>query len=132
MFRQKLQKFFMGRNGQDQYGLFLLVVATLTAVVSGFINHWSVNVISYIIFAYAVFRILSKNLVKRQKENIAFLKIWRKIIKPFKSWKMKYNERKFYKIFRCPKCRQKLRVPKYKGIVKVRCSKCGEAFKRRT
>lgn len=128
MFRQKLQKFFIGRNGQDQFGLALMIFAIIIA----FINHWIFGVISWGLLVFAIFRILSKNLVRRRKENAAFLKVWNKVKTPFISWKTKYNQRKFYKIYRCPKCRQKLRVPKYKGKVKVRCTKCGEVFIRKT
>jgi len=128
MFRQRLQKFFIGRNGQDQFGLALMIFA----IVFGFINYMVCTVISWGLLAFAVFRMLSKNLPHRRKENMVFMKIWNKVKKPFLIWRARYNERKFYKIFRCPKCRQKLRVPKYKGTVKVRCTKCGDAFIRKT
>ncbi len=128
MFLQKLQQFFYGRNGSDQLGLFMMVISIPIAL----INHPVFTVISWLLIGVVVFRMLSKNLVKRRKENLAFLKIWNAVKKPFKKAKERYNERKFYKIFRCPKCRQKLRVPRYKGSVKVRCTKCGDVFIRKT
>jgi len=128
MLRQKIQQFFIGRNGQDQFGLFLIVLALF----AGLINHWISTVVAWTILAFALFRIFSKNLVQRRKENIAFLRLWQRVKTPFQKWKIRYNERKFYRIFRCPKCRQKLRVPKYKGAVKVKCTKCGEVFIRKT
>lgn len=33
-----------------------------------------------------------------------------------------------YKVFRCPKCKQMLRLPKNVGKVRVTCSNCGHAF----
>ena len=128
MFRQKLQQFFYGRNGPDQLGLFLMVLSIPISLV----NHPAFTVISWILISIVVFRMLSKNVVKRRKENIVFMKFWNAAKKPFQKLKARYNERKFYKIFRCPKCRQKLRVPRYKGTVKVRCSKCGNAFVKKT
>lgn len=37
-----------------------------------------------------------------------------------------------YRIFVCPKCSQKIRIPKGKGKIMVRCPKCGEEFAKRT
>lgn len=37
-----------------------------------------------------------------------------------------------YKIFKCPKCGQKLRVPRHKGKIAIHCRKCGEEFIRKT
>ena len=135
MWRQKLsqwgykvRQFFIGRNGQDHFGVFLIFLSIFT----GLINHWVFTILAWIILVYALFRIFSKNLVQRRKENIAFLRIWQKVRTPFQKWKIRYNERKFYRIFKCPTCKQKLRVPKYKGTVKVKCTKCGEVFIRKT
>ena len=33
-----------------------------------------------------------------------------------------------YKVLRCPSCRQKLRVPKGKGKIRVTCTHCGNRF----
>lgn len=40
--------------------------------------------------------------------------------------------RKEYKIYKCPKCGQKIRVPRHKGKIAIRCRKCGEEFIRKT
>ena len=128
MLKQKLSRFFIGRNGQDQLGIFLLVIS----IIFSFFRMWELSVVSWVILAIAIFRVLSKNINKRRKENIVFLRMWHSILRPFKNMKEMYNERKFYRIYRCPKCKQKLRVPKYKGKVKVRCTKCNETFIKKT
>ena len=128
MLRQKLSRFFIGRNGQDQLGIFLLFIS----IIFSFFRMWELSVVSWMILAIAIFRMVSKNINKRRKENIVFLKVWHSILRPFKNMKEMYNERKFYRIFRCPQCKQKLRVPKYKGKVKVRCTKCNETFIKKT
>lgn len=128
MFRQKLQQFFYGRNGPDQLGLFLMVLSIPLSL----INHLAFTIASWLLIGWVFFRMLSKNLPKRRRENIAFMKVWNAVKRPFIKAKNRYNERKFYKVFRCPKCKQKLRVPRYKGTVKVRCSKCGNVFTRKT
>lgn len=33
-----------------------------------------------------------------------------------------------YKVEKCPYCQQKMRIPKGKGKVRVKCSNCGKKF----
>ncbi|MBZ9688655.1 hypothetical protein G9F72_020230 [Clostridium estertheticum] len=44
----------------------------------------------------------------------------------------KLKERRKYIITSCPKCRQKLRLPKGKGKIIVTCSKCSSEFRLKT
>ncbi|MCR5726512.1 MAG: hypothetical protein K6G24_03500 [Lachnospiraceae bacterium] len=37
-----------------------------------------------------------------------------------------------YRIFDCPMCSQKLRVPKGKGKIEITCRRCGHVFIRRS
>ena len=37
-------------------------------------------------------------------------------------------EAKLFRFFKCPVCKQKLRVPKGKGKVEITCPKCGNKF----
>ena len=37
-----------------------------------------------------------------------------------------------YKVFKCPKCSQKLRVPRGKGKIMITCRRCGNEFKKRS
>ncbi len=42
------------------------------------------------------------------------------------------NLKASYKIFRCPDCKQKLRVPRGKGKINIICKNCGTEFVKRT
>ena len=42
------------------------------------------------------------------------------------------RERMQYKYMSCPSCGQRVRVPRGKGTVEVRCPKCGTIFRERT
>ncbi len=48
------------------------------------------------------------------------------IFSNFKRW---FNEKKNYKIVKCPKCGQKLRLPRGKGKITVTCKRCFYEFK---
>ncbi|MCB2356001.1 zinc-ribbon domain-containing protein [Clostridium estertheticum] len=69
-----------------------------------------------------------KNFRQSFKQNIKKFKIKIKKYKPLEQFKEKRN----YMITYCPKCRQKLRVPKRKGKIIVTCSKCSSEFRLRT
>ena len=38
------------------------------------------------------------------------------------------HDRKLYHYYRCPKCRQKLRVPRGRGRIQISCPRCGTQF----
>ena len=39
-----------------------------------------------------------------------------------------WNNRKLYHYYRCPQCRQKLRVPRGRGRIQISCPRCGTQF----
>ena len=80
------------------------------------------------IFIAGIYRVMSKNILARQKENNKFLQYWN----PSKKWLgAKYSTLKSsreYKYFKCPNCKQELRVPRGKGKISVTCNKCNNKF----
>ncbi len=123
------RRMFIGRNGPDQFSFGLTIVAFILSL----IRVWEyMYIISLVLMAYAVFRMFSRNIEQRRKENYAFLRV---VNKP-KTWyyrsKVRHKQRKLYKVFKCPNCFQKLRVPKGKGKVQIKCSACGHKFTKTT
>ncbi len=118
-----IRRFFIGRNGPDHLSLALSILAFALSL---FRVHISFYIISLVIFAISIFRMVSKNIEKRRKENLMFLRL---VNKP-KTWYYKYKalreQNKHFRVFKCAKCGQKLRVPRGKGKVAIKCSKCGE------
>lgn len=43
----------------------------------------------------------------------------------FNLYKLKYEQRREYKIFQCKSCGRKIRVPRGKGKIEVTCPICG-------
>jgi ribosomal protein L37AE/L43A len=76
--------------------------------------------ISYGFLAWAIFRMLSKNVYKRYEEN-------RKYLRFLDRWKDK--EHRYYD---CPKCKQTVRVPRGKGKISITCPTCKEKFVKKT
>lgn len=116
-----LRRMFIGRNGPDHLSFEL----TILAFILSFIPWGYMFIVSIVIIVIAFARMFSKNIEQRRKENYAFLRV---VNKP-KTWyyksKVRRKQRKNYKVFKCSECFQKLRVPRGKGKVLIKCSKCG-------
>ena len=129
--REKLTRFMVGRNGNDQLNLFLyavdavlLIAATL---IGGQVGRWMwVAVLA--LLGYIYFRMFSRNLTKRREENGKFLRLLYSVQAGLKIRREKWVQRKDYKFFTCPSCKTTLRVPRGNGKIKIVCRKCGNSF----
>ena len=74
------------------------------------------------------FRMFSKNLSKRYQERNSFLEYSSKFKAKQEKRKRQQAQRKSYAFFKCPSCKQKVRVPKGKGKISIHCPKCGVDF----
>ena len=115
----KLRQFMYGRYGSDQLGMALLILGIVLMLLGTF---WlSVfTLLSYAVLIYYIFRCYSRNIAKRRQENARFMRL----VAPFKDRTHRY--------FRCPKCRQSVRVPKGKGRIAITCPKCRHRFEKNT
>lgn len=112
-----------GRYGLDDLGKITMDILVVMIFISFFLRFKILRVIIWIGIFWWLFRILSKNRGARNAENEKYLRWRQKRISQARS-----NE----KIFQCPKCGQKVRVPKGKGKIAIRCPKCNHQFVKRT
>lgn len=125
--REKLYRFMQGRYGADQLNRFLTILVIICLVFSLFgLRIFYVFGIALLIYSY--FRVFSKNLYKRREENAAFIRMEYRFRQRFASWKRTMQQRKTHHIYRCPSCKQKIRVPRGKGRIEIRCPKCSHTF----
>lgn len=127
-FIDKLQRFMQGRYGPDELYRFMLIICLIIIIVNMFIGSIILRIIELIIFTLALYRFLSKKKYKRIEENKKYLKITGKIKKYFKYQKNKYKDRNTHMYKKCPKCKQKIRLPLKKGKHTVKCPNCKERF----
>ena len=127
-FRMKFMRFMQGRNGVDQLSQFLNVVVIILFVISIFTKSIILDWLPMVLLVYMYFRIFSRNIPKRSMENQRFCN-WRYDL-AIKKNKMKkeWEQRKIYRFFRCPMCRQRVRVPKGRGKICITCPKCRAEF----
>ena len=127
-----------GRNGTDQFSLFLMLCAcvsfVLSLLVSGLIGvvGTAFYVLALGLFFYAYFRAFSRNLAKRRRENAWYLRKKAAFLSRFRAGKEQFRQRRDYCFFTCPSCKARLRVPRHKGRIRIVCRKCGQAFEKRT
>lgn len=126
--KEKLRQFMIGRYGTDGLNQFLSIaslVLLLIAIVSR-VQIFTWLGIALLIFCY--YRTFSRNISKRTEENYKFYTLKDRIDGKFRGLKDQWANRKLYHYYRCPKCRQKLRVPRGRGRIQISCPRCGTQF----
>ncbi len=127
-FRERVAAFMAGRYGTDRLYYFLLAICFILIVINLFISSLAVSIIECALFAYTIFRVMSKNIYKRQQENEKFVKLIEKPKKFFNLQKCKVRDRKTHVYKKCPSCKNNLRLPKKKGKHTVVCPCCKYRF----
>ncbi len=126
--RERFQRFMTGRYGADNLSKFLLKFILVLWVLSMFIRSSLLYMLALLLMGYVYFRMFSKNISKRYQENQRFLKTKNQLLGKFRSKKSEMAQRKTHHIYRCPGCRQKIRVPRGKGRICITCPKCKIEF----
>lgn len=125
-----LSRFMYGRNGVDQLGWASLVLVLLLDTVELIVRSKSdtarmiLSTLSFLLMVWTLYRMFSRNLPKRRKENAWFLT---KMVNPVKNRKARSMD-KDHKYFTCPQCRTVCRVPRGKGKIIITCPKCGTSI----
>lgn len=129
--REKLNRFMMGRYGNDQMNRTLLILGLIFFVFSMFGNG-VFYILGLACLLYVYFRFLSKNIYKRSAENSKYLQYEYRVMKFFSALKQNLQQRKTHHIYRCPSCKQKIRIPRGKGRIEISCPKCRQQFVRKS
>ena len=134
-FKAGVMRFMQGRYGADQLGLAVIwmsIILNLIGAMTGSVAAAGLlNLVSTAGWAWALWRLLSKNKAKRYAENQWFLTHWAKLKTPVMQAVSRFKNRKKYVYFSCPQCHMKLRLPRGVGNVTVKCSKCGHSFEKK-
>ena len=122
--------------GTDQLNRALNFATLVLLVLSLFIGRSGFGSLIWLLalagLIWGTFRTFSRNILKRQRENDAYLGLTRKTRERFRGARDRFRQRKDYRFFRCPSCRTWLRVPRGKGKLNITCRQCGERFTRST
>jgi len=152
------RNFMMGRYGTDELNRFILIV-TLVLIVVGIFVPWRILdllIVALLIYAYC--RMFSRNINARYRENQMFLQKTAKFRNRMPKRQGGYggynangygaggynagynagagsnasvNPMADYKVFRCPACGEKMKVPKGAGKIRVKCPHCQTQFEKK-
>lgn len=126
--KEKFLRFMQGRYGADKLGQFLSGVSVALLVISIFDKTRLSFTAALALLIYSYFRIFSKNIPKRYAENQKYLALTGRLRQKLAKKKSELQQRRVYHIYKCPGCGQKMRIPKGRGKIEVRCPKCGTIF----
>ena len=126
--REKMIRFMQGRYGADAFSKFLSFLAVILMALPLFIPRFPFYILGIAVIIYGYFRMFSKNISKRYQENLLYMKYKNQMTKSLRKKKLELAQRKTHHIYRCPQCRQKIRVPRGRGRIAIRCPKCNVEF----
>lgn len=130
--KEKFIRFMMGRYGLDTFGYALVICYAILTFLGTFTRKRILIYLSFVVIILFYYRVFSKDFMKRSNENKKFLTYYvplkNKVRLSFKHLK----ERKDHKFYKCPNCKQELRVPKGKGLITITCPKCKTKFDKKT
>ena len=129
---EKIQRFMSGRYGMDELSRVMNIGALICLILSMFSGllpflfffYW----ISVALLVFVCFRIFSKNVSKRYAENQKFRNMTYQAAVKRDAAKKRWDQRSTYRFYKCPECRQRVRVPKGHGKICITCPKCRKEF----
>ena len=113
----KLQQYMIGRNGSDDLCRSLTGVSLVIYIISVIADSGLLYYISLAGIMYSLWRSLSRNIAARRQENQKFLGM-------VELSKLRFQNRKEYKYFKCKTCGRNVRIPRGKGKIEVTCPIC--------
>lgn len=125
--QKAVRQFMIGRYGNDQLNNVIFGASLLALLLSLLITHY-LYIAAVLLLALGYYRLLSRRIDKRARENGKYLQIKRRIRDWFGKHRWMAQQKKDYHIYKCPTCQQKIRIPKGKGKISIRCPKCRTEF----
>ena len=126
--KMALARFMQGRNGVDNLGYHALWGGLIVALAGSLTGLGLLGLLGNALYIYALFRMFSRNVEKRQAENYRYVQFtanWRKELKQFF---LRLKGTKEYKYFRCPACKNRLRLRRGVGERHITCPVCKHQF----
>ena len=122
-------RFMVGRNGVDNmswHAMWASIILSLATTIFGLGAIFSL--LSSALMVYAIFRVLSRNVAKRREENQRYIEFTEKIVREVKQFFLRLKGMKTHKYFRCPSCRNRLRMKRGSGEKTITCPVCRNQF----
>lgn len=122
--KEKFQRFMKDRYGIDQLYVGLLIFYFFLLFLSRWVYPAVMSSLMAIVIVVVIFRIFSKNLTQRRKENTKYLKIVNNLKRKLSGGQKRLKDMKTKRYRKCPSCGVTLRLERKKGEHHVKCPKC--------
>lgn len=126
--REKLQRFMIGRYGFDELSKVCMGFTIFLMILSMFTRSSVIYLLSLVLLVYSYCRAFSKNISKRQQENQRYRNLRYDSVVKWNKFKTRQAQKKTHCFFKCPQCKQTVRVPKGRGKICITCPKCQTEF----
>ena len=126
--KMAIMRFMQGRNGVDNLGYHALWTGLGLQIVGIFIGLPLLSLVGNVLYVYALFRCFSRNVYKRRAENNRYMQSVSKWKKEVKQFFLRVKGSKEYKYFRCPSCKNRLRLRRGCGEKHITCPVCKHQF----
>jgi hypothetical protein len=127
-FKDRIARFMNGRYGIDQLYFGLIVLYTVLFFANASIRSFIIDILMWAVLIFMLYRIFSRNVYARSRENEKFLKIWNPIKATGKLTIRRIKEIKTHRFRKCPHCSTMLRLPRKTGEHTVECPRCHHDF----
>lgn len=129
---RRINEWMRGRNGADALANAFVWIAVLLYIINFFAKVTWVWWFALACLAYAWWRMTSRDIQARTRENEAFLSHVGGLRPWLQDTSAAWHEARLYKHLKCPNCGQRVRVPRHKGKLLVSCPKCHTKFDARS
>lgn len=131
-FRYRLAQFMSGRYfryGIDFLTKILVIVCFVLSTVNIFVGSIILYLIETMLLFWMIYRLFSKNINKRQSENLKCVNYVNKFKSIINLRRRMQNDKQTHIYKKCPHCSVMLRLPRKTGEHTVNCPRCRNDFK---
>lgn len=126
--RRRFAVFMAGRYGTDGLGRFIIGVSLVLLIIGLVVRRPWPDVLAFLGLVVCYSRMFSKNVGRRRREELIYESFRSRFLESFRRLRFRIRENKEFHIYRCPKCSQKIRIPRGKGRISIHCPNCGGDF----
>ena len=143
------RRFMVGRYGSDQLSRFLMFLSVVMLILN-MIFRSRTPIFYFLVWAliiYSYFRMFSKNIEKlnwfrNRRSSGKYYNSSASNRDSYQNYNQAYHNAQSgshtmrsdreHRIFRCPSCDQRVRVPRGRGKIEITCPRCGQTFVKRS
>ena len=128
---KEIKSFWGEMYGIDCLSLALIVLSLILNLITVIHPQGSfllLGVIGVLLLILVILRSISRQVVSRQEENRAFLNLIEPLTQGMDQRAEEKAQKKIFRFYNCPSCKQRIRVPKGQGRIEITCPQCQTKF----